>query len=240
MRFKTLTLSRKPLKRLLTITFIVCSGPTDANAFTDGSGWVQVTYLSKILLENIKHYYQLKMLIDQAHEQNDYIRLINSGLDNSIAMLETLPVKDQKILAELRDFRAAVGKVSEIYGNSPNSREHAMQSLHDQTIAESFEMVNSFKQFSTQQEENSMRIVIQSREASPKGAMRMQAETSAEILNSLSQLIRLNTQMLKLQSEQFGMANKLGKDSVTNFQKVNVDLGKSFQGFSPNMKFERF
>ncbi len=115
-----------------------------------------------------------------------------------------------------------------------------MQSLHDQTIAESFEMVNSFKQFSSQQEENSMRIVIQSRDASPKGAMRMQAEMSAEILNSLSQLIRLDTQMLKLQSEQFGMANKLGKQNVANFQKVNVDLGNSFRGFSPDMKFEKF
>ena len=240
MRFRIFKNQVCRFKKLFAVIFIVVSFSTTSSAFTDGSGWVQVAYLAKILIENIKHYYQIKSLIDQAHEQNDYIRLINSGLDNSIAMLETLPVKDEKILAELRDFRSAVGKVSEIYGNSPKSQEQAMQSLHDQTIAESFEMVNSFKQFSSQQEENSMRIVIQSRDASPKGAMRMQAEMSAEILNSLSQLIRLDTQMLKLQSEQFGMANKLGKQNVANFQKVNVDLGNSFRGFSPDMKFEKF
>ena len=75
---------------------------------------------------------------------------------------------------------------------------------------------------------------------SPRGAARMQAETSAEMLRSLSQLIRLNTQMLKLQSEQFGMNNKSGKDSVGNFQKLNNDFGKSFQGFNSNMGLVQF
>jgi hypothetical protein len=115
-----------------------------------------------------------------------------------------------------------------------------MQRLHDQTVAESLRMVNTFKEFSTTQEENSIRIGIDSRNASPKGAMRMQAETSAQILRSLSQLIRLNTQMLKLQSEQFGMQNKLGKESVANFQRVNYDLGRSFSGMSPEMKLIKF
>ena len=119
-------------------------------------------------------------------------------------------------------------------------KEAAMQMLHDQTVAESLRMINTFKEFSTTQEENSIRIGIDSRNASPKGAMRMQAETSAEILRSLSQLIRLNTQMLKLQSEQFGMQNKLGKESVANFQKANDDLGRSFSGMNPTMDLIKF
>jgi hypothetical protein len=211
-----------------------------ASAFTDGSGWVQVTYLIKILEENIKHYYQLKMLIDTAKDQKDYLQFINAGIDNSLGLLESLPVKDEKILADIRNFKEAVNKISELYGAIPKSKEEGMQRLHDQTVAESLRMVNTFKEFSTTQEENSIRIGIDSRNASPKGAMRMQAETSAQILRSLSQLIRLNTQMLKLQSEQFGMQNKLGKESVANFQRVNYDLGRSFSGMSPEMKLIKF
>jgi hypothetical protein len=154
--------------------------------------------------------------------------------------LESLPVKDEKVLADLKNFKEAVNKIAELYGAVPKSKEEAMQRLHDQTVAESLRMVNTFKEFSTTQEENSIRIGIDSRNASPKGAMRMQAETSAQILRSLSQLIRLNTQMLKLQSEQFGMQNKMGKESVANFQRVNNDLGRSFNGMSPEMKLIKF
>lgn len=199
-----------------------------------------VAVLMQILAENIKHYQQLQMMIGQGRDQMDFLRQINSGLENSIGLLRSLPVKDEKILANLREFQGALNSITDLYGKIPKSQETLMHSLHDQTIAESLRMVNSFKEYSETQEQNSILIAAQSREASPKGAARMQAETSAQILGSLSQLIRLNTQMLKLQSEQFGMNNKSGKDSVGNFQKLNNDFGKSFNGLKSDMGLVQF
>jgi hypothetical protein len=180
------------------------SGPVRAD-FWGGD----IPLLLQILAENIKHYYQLQQMIGQARSTEDYLRLVNSGLDNSMGLLTTLPVKDENILADIRSFKQALGTVENIYGNIPKSKEQALHLLNDQTVAESIRMANSFKHYSEVQEENSVRIAIQSRQASPKGAARMQAETSAQILGSISQLIRLNTQMLKQQSEQFAM--NLGK-----------------------------
>jgi hypothetical protein len=94
--------------------------------------------------------------------------------------------------------------------------------------------------YSEIQEKNSELIAVQARQASPKGAVRMQAETSAEILRSLSQLLRLNTQMLKLQSEQLAISNKASKEGVANFQKVSQDLGSGFSKFKPDMKLVTF
>lgn len=199
-----------------------------------------VAVLVQILAENIKHYQQLQMMIGQGRDQADFLRQLNAGLENSIGLLQSLPVKDEKILANLREFQGALKSVTDVYGMIPKSQEAMMQTLHDQTIAESLRMVNTFKDYSDVQEQNSILIAAQSRDASPKGAARMQAETSAQILGSMSQLIRLNTQMLKLQSEQFGMNNKVGKDSVGNFQKVNQDLGKSFQGLKSDMRLIQF
>lgn len=179
-------------------------------------------------------------MIGQGQDHADFLRELNSGLENSIGLLESLPVKDEKILAELREFQGALKSVTEVYGSVPKSQEALMQTLHDQTIAESLRMVNTFKDYSDAQEQNSIIIAAQSREASPKGAARMQAETSAQILRSLSQLIRLNTQMLKLQSEQLGMNNKIGKESVGNFQRVNQDLGRSFQSFKSDLGLIKF
>lgn len=216
---------------------LILVGPRLAHADLFGG---DVAVLMQILSENIRRYYQLQQMIGQGREQMDYLRLINAGLDNSIGLLDSLPIKDEKVLAELRNFKEAVSRVETLYGKIPKSPDEALHFLHDQSVAESLRMANSFKDFSDTQEKNSLLIAAQAREASPKGAARMQAETSAEILRTLSQLIRLNTQMLKLQSEQIAMANKNAKDEVAGFQKINQDLGNGFSKFNPDMKFITF
>lgn len=199
-----------------------------------------VSYLVKILEENYRRYIQLKQMIDTANGHYDYIRALNRGIDDSIGLLEALPIKDEKILAELKSFKEAAGKVEILYGKIPRSPDEAVHLLHDQSVAESLRMANSFKEFSDLQEKNSKVIAVQARQASPKGAARMQAETSAEILRTLSQLIRLNTQMLKLQSEQLAMSNKIAKNEVAGFQKMNSDLGAGFSKFKPDMSLPKF
>ncbi|MBY0315894.1 MAG: hypothetical protein K2Q26_10265 [Bdellovibrionales bacterium] len=214
--------------------------PRPALAFTDGSGWASVSYLIKILEENYKRYKQLQSMINSSNSYYDYIRLLNAGLDNSIGLLDSLPIKDEKLLNDIHHFKQAVDKIELLYGKIPKSPEEALHLLHDQTVAESLRMAGDFKSFSEIQERNSEVIAGQARLASPKGAARMQAETSAEILRTLSQLIRLNTQILKLQSEQMAMQNKAAKDGVSSFQKINTDLGSGFTNFKPEMKLVKF
>lgn len=199
-----------------------------------------VAVLMQILQENIRHYYQLQEMIRQGRDADHYLRWINAGIDNSIGLMQALPIKDEKVLADLRNFRSAMGKVEMLYGKPPRSPEEALQLLHDQTVAESIKMANDSKDFSETQEKNSEVIAIQSRDASPKGAARMQAETSAQILRTLSQILRLNTQMLKLQSEQLALTNKSAKEEVANYQRVNRDLGGGFTRFNADMKLTRF
>lgn len=225
------------IKKYLFVMLMALVSPGVARADLFGG---DVAVLTQILAESIKQYYQLKQLIGQGQDNLDYLRWLNAGIDNSIGLLESLPIKDERILADLKEFKGAVQKVELLYGKVPKSPESALQLLHDETVAESLKMATSFKDYSEAQERNSRLIAAQAREASPKGAARMQAETSAEILSTLSQLIRLNTQMLKMQSEQFAMTNKSAKDGVASFQKVNQDLGTGFSKFKPDMKFVTF
>ncbi len=199
-----------------------------------------VAVLMQILAESIKQYHQLKEIIGHGRESMDYLRRLNAGIDNSIGLLESLPIKDEKILAELKEFRRATEKVEALYGKVPRSPEEALQLLQDQTVAESLRMANDFKDYSERQERNSELIAVQARQASPRGAARIQAEMSAQILRSLAQLIRLNTQTLKLQSEQLALNNKTSKESVANYQRVSRDLGSGFSGFKPEMGLVRF
>jgi len=200
----------------------------------------ETAVLVQILYENYRRYQQLQQMISQTKSADEYLHLINSGIENSIGLMEALPVKDEKILAQLQSFKQSLDTISDVYGKVPKSKVEALQLLNDQTVAESIRMANSFRDYSDVQELNSIKIAAQSREASPKGAVRMQAETSAQILRSLSQLIRLNTQMLKLQSEQLALNNKVGKDEVQSFQRVDRDLGEGFQNFKLDTKLSQF
>lgn len=199
-----------------------------------------VAVLLQILEQNIRHYFQLQQMIQQGRDADEYLRWINSGIDNSVGLLNSLPIKDESVLADLKEFKSALGKIKNVYGEVPKSPEDSLHTLHDETVAESLRMANDFKEFSKIEEKNSEIIAAEAREASPKGAARMQAETSAKILKSLSQLLRLNTQMLKLQSEQLAFQNKQSKDGVANYQKVSRDLGTGFTRFNPDMKLMRY
>lgn len=180
------------------------------------------------------------MMIDTARNSDEYIRLINSGLENSIGLLNSLPIKDEKILGEIKNFQLAFNTIQEVYGAIPKSNEAALQMLHDQTVAESIKMATKIKEYAIEQEENATKISIQSRSASPKGAARMNAETNAKILHTLNQILRINGQILKLQGENLAMVNKSGKDSVGHFNKINSDIRKSFKSFDGEFDLPKF
>ena len=68
----------------------------------------------------------------------------------------------------------------------------------------------------------------------------MSAQMNAQILHSLNQLIRINSQMLKLQSEQLAVSTKRDKDSVKILNRLAQDMEKSFKHYRPSGKFPRF
>ena len=56
----------------------------------------------------------------------------------------------------------------------------------------------------------------------------MNVATNSQVLHALAQLIRINGQVLKLQSEAFASENKRGKDSAGHFYRANQRNGKPF------------
>jgi hypothetical protein len=214
--------------------------PFKANAWSDGSGWANYGYLVKIFMENVKRYQQLRLMINQAKDSKNFMKTINSGINNAVGLLEVLPIKDEKILSDLKNFKLALDKINQLYGMIPKSDDELMQKLHDETIAESFKLANSLIQYAEKQEKNAVRIHRQSTAASPKGAARINAQTNAQILHSLNQLIKINGQMLKLQGESFAVMNKQGKDSSEGFNATKDNLKKSMKNFKTNSRLPKF
>lgn len=230
-----------PIKKII-LGLTLFFAPLSAFAFLadGGAGWAQLTYLTKILAENIKQYQQLKTLSENGKSQFQYFRQINQGLENSLGLLKSIPIRDNAVLGEIQSFERAYRKVQDLYGSLPIGRERELYRLHDQTAAEGIKMASNVKEYTLKQEENAEKISWQGRVASPKGAARMNTEVSAQILHTLNQLLKINGQLLKIHSEQFALTNKGEKDAMKSYNKINIDLKHEMTNFNGDFRFPQF
>lgn len=197
-------------------------------------------YIAKMLYEAYKRYTQLQQMIQQGKSHMEYLRTINSGLNDILGLAASLPIKDDGLLKDIRNLQQGIQKINELYGIVPQSQESAIQILHDQTITESLKLTNSAKDYAAGQEQNALRAFAMAGQMSPKGAARLAASTNAQILHTLSQLLKLNGQALKMQSEEFALYNKQEKDSVGQFNKVNSDMTNSLTKVESSLSLPRF
>ncbi len=224
--------------------FVLWLGLFPAPAFSfwgdGGAGWAQLPYLAKVLAENYKRYKQLKIMLEQARRSDNYFRTVHQGLENVTGLMDSLPINDQGVLKNLKSFSGSLKTIAEVYGRIPLSPASALHALQDQTAAESLQMVNSFKRYSKTQESNSRALKAQSQAASPKGAARAMAVSNAMILDSINQLIRLQSQSLKMQSEQLAMINRQDKRKIAAYQEANRGIGEAFKSFKRQDNLVRF
>lgn len=217
---------------------MLASSPTWA--FSDGSGWAAVTYLIKLVEGSVRHYQQLQMMIQYSKEAQSYMHEINSGLDASIRLMESLPIKDEKILGQLRTFRQSLNEIEKIYGKIPRSPDEAFQQVNDMAVAESLKMVSNATDYAEKQEINSAKIEARSWDMSPKGAVRMQAQVSSQILLTLNQILRMNAQLLKMQSADLASKNRGEKQEVMKFQKFSKEVAITSKAFSGDLSLPKF
>ena len=195
----------------------------NANAILDGgAGYAQIPYLWDILQSNIRQYKELKKILEKEEESQHLIRILNKGIDNAEGLLRSMPV-DEKGEKE-------IGRVRGLYGDIPRGEEYGLRFSHDKSATEGFELAEKSKKYAKRQEKNADKVFEQARNASPKGAQRMSAQTDAQILHSLNRLIRINSQILTIQGQMLAYQNKAGKDTARHFTKINEDIKNSFKG----------
>lgn len=228
------------MKKSFFIFFVGLIFTLPVQAFWDITGPTQVAYLSKILIENQRRFQQLRGMMQNAHHHQEYIRLINQGLDNATDLLQILPVEDEKIFSELQNFKQATMAINQLYGIVPISKDSFMHQVHDQSVAESLKMINKSRIYAKKQEGNAIRVFHEGASSSPKGAVRMTAQISSQILHTLNQILKVNGQILKIASTSLAYQNKIGKTSVNNFKKLNSDIKNSFSGFNGQLSMPRF
>lgn len=233
-------------QKTLSMLLVVCIGssavivPKRAYALFGADAAAMIPFLVKLIAQAVNQYNQLKTIYNNAKQQKEMIESINDGLQEAIGLLETFSIEDEGIMNDLKSFKKALGKVQDLYGEIPEGKEELLLKLHDDTVAESIKIAAALKKYTEIQEDNSVKISRSANQSSPKGAARANVKTNAAILHTLNQLLKVNGQILKLQSENLALDTKKAKESNYHFNKVNKDLSKSFKSFHGTFKTPRF
>ena len=143
-------------------------------------------------------------------------------------------------MGSLRDFRRAYNELQRLYGAVPRTSDQKILLLHDRTIAEALKVVATLKDYTSREEKNATKVYHQARNTSLKGAQRMNTQINAKILHTLNQLLKINGQILKLQSEQFAMQNKEAKDTSSHYLGLKSALSNGLNKFEADYKLPRF
>ena len=220
---------------VLFFAFIFSSFITPSVSAIGVDGAMTTPYLVKILVESVKQYEEIKKVYATSKEHTDMVRFLNEGISETLGLLEDLPLelRGEDVLA-IRSFQGAMNEVERLYGETPQGMGEELLRLHDRSVAESIKMSQALKDYSKLQEKSARDMVRQAPSLSPKGASRMNLEAQAAILHTLNQILRVNGQMLKIQSEILAASNKKAKGSLGQFHKVVHDMNYSLKDFKPS------
>ena len=214
------------------IAFALLAG-SPAKAFTDGPILIQ------ILAEKIKQLVELQRMVADGKNSLELARDINRGINDSLRLLGTVGPRDPGIFGDLASKPEIAAKLAEIFGKAAVSPDQGAQETVDKTVAEAIAMDNAIFAYSREIDRIGEDIKAFSHETSPGGAAKLTAQSLGVMIHVLSQSLRAQGEIMKLQAQGLAAANKRDKDYSANFVKTSSTLTSALKASAPAFSLPR-
>jgi hypothetical protein len=175
--------------------------------------------LTQILAESIQQLIQLESLVKNGADSYSFLQEINSGIRNGLTVMEMLnPRFNAGLYGNLSTAESVLSIITNLYGRIPQTSEYRLQQAQDQSVAESIAMNGTQFAFADQADLESRRIFDHSQVVSPQGAGKLTAQSVAVLIGVTTQMLRTNSMMLKIMSEDMALRNRGQKLQSEQFQ----------------------
>jgi hypothetical protein len=225
------------IKRFLALVMTVALIFLAPTARSDVFGG-DIAVLTQILAEAIKQLAELRNIVETGRDSLDLLRDINRGINDSLALIRTIsPYIDPGQYGELKKVEDVLRKFSDIYGivtESPNAKSQASV---DRAVAEAVAMNGAIYDYTKQIDQIGEDIKSYSHSVSPGGAQKLTAESLGVILHVLTQSLRAQGTLLKLQAQSIAQTNKREKDYTAEYTNATGTLVGAMK--SNDSQFER-
>lgn len=219
----------KNLKRKI-IAFIFCFAlvtPLPSRADLFGG---DVAVLMQILAQAIEQVARLQSIIQNGQDTLNLMRDINSGVRSGLDLIRIInPRFNPGLYGDLKDPQNVLRAIHDLYGQTPKTADKELMDSNDQSVAEVISMNRNIYDYADQVDQERERILLHSQVVSPQGAAKLQNQSLAVLIGVMTQLLRTQSQMLKIMGQNMALENR--KEKMTSSQFI-----ENYQGLSKGFK----
>lgn len=226
-------------KRLICIILSITIGSSNiARADLFGG---DVAVLVQILAQAIQQLAQLKAILQNGSDTLGLLRDINRGINDSLSLIRTIsPYVSPGVYGDLKKVEDVLRKFSDIYGIVVDSPDAKAQSSVDQSVAEAVALNGAIYDYTKQIDQIGEDIKSFSHSVSPGGAQKLTAQSLGVVIHVLTQSLRAQGTLLKLQAQSIALTNKHEKDSTAQYLSAAGALTKVMQSNESQFQRPRF
>jgi hypothetical protein len=196
-----------------------------------------VVVLTQILVQAIQTVIQLKSILETGTDTLNLLRDVNSGVRSGLDLIRIInPRFDPGLFGDLRDPENALRAIQHLYGEAPEGMDHELIEAQDQSVAEVISMNRNIYDYADEVDRERERILYHSQVVSPQGAAKLQNQSLAVLIGVSTQILRVNSQMLKLMAQSLAQDTRKEKLTTRSFQENYRGLSKGFGDLPADVK----
>ena len=198
-----------------------------------------VVILTQILANAIQQLVQLRQILSTGSDSLNLLRDINRGIRDGLTVLQMInPRFNPGLYGDLETADRVLNVITDLYGRIPQTAEMRLQAAQDRSVSESIAMNGNLFRFADQADEESKRIFNHSQAVSPQGAAKLTAQSIAVLIGVSTQVLRTNSMMLKMMSENMALQNRKEKLQSAQFKSQYDGLSNALGGLPKETKLK--
>lgn len=178
-----------------------------------------VVVLTQILVQSIQTVLQLKEILSNGQDSLNLMRDINSGVRSGLDVIRIInPNFNPGVYGNLDNPHSVLRAIQEIYGDVPQGADQDLMQSQDQSVAEVISMNRNLYNYADEVDRERDRILFHAQVVSPQGAGKLQNQALGVLIGVTTQLLRTQSQTLKLLAQNMAMENRKEKLQSREFQ----------------------
>ena len=221
----------------ISLSIVLILGPRSAKADLFGG---DVVVLTQILAQAIQTVITLKSMLENGKDTLDLMRDINAGVRSGLDLIRIInPNFNPGVYGDLKDIDAVLRALQSVYGAIPQGMDEDLMRSQDQSVAEVIAMNRSLYDYADQVDREREKILFHAQVVSPQGAGKLQNQALGVLIGVMTQLLRTQSQMLKIMGQNMAYDNRKEKLSTQNFQENYQGLSRGFGDLPKETKLPR-
>ncbi len=219
------------------IATLIFIGPRSAKADLFGG---DVVVLTQILAQAIQTVITLKSVLENGKDSLNLMRDINAGVRSGLDIIRIVnPHFNPGVYGNLDKADEVLRALHSVYGTVPQGMDEDLMKSQDQSVAEVIAMNRNLYDYADQVDNERDKILLHAQVVSPQGAGKLQNQALGVLIGVTTQLLRTQSQMLKIMAQNMAYDTRKEKLATQNFQENYQGLSRGFGSLPKDTRLPR-